>query len=189
MTFNPNREELAWAAGFFDGEGHVRSCMTNTRGGRVQPYRDWFLSISQVHPAVLERFRAAVGGIGTIGGPYKRKNPNAQDVYRFAAGGFHHVQAIGAMLLPFLSPVKVEQFEASLSWRPRTAQAEREYRAQRTVAAWARWREGGSCRRGHPYSEENTYIYLDRPRNRTLYQCKVCANDARRKRRAKARAA
>jgi hypothetical protein len=49
--------ELAWAAGFFDGEG-------STYLGTVSHRKDWnrlTLGVSQVELVPLERFRAAVG--------------------------------------------------------------------------------------------------------------------------------
>ena len=100
-----NREELAWAAGFFDGEG----------GTYIYRSRRLTLTISQIHPEVLHRFKDAIGGLGFFGGPYvKRTQPTAQPWWQFRTSRFEHVQAIIAMLWPFLSSVKREQAKRCL---------------------------------------------------------------------------
>lgn len=55
-----NREELAWAAGFFDGEG----CFSYSKSGQYV-----CVSIGQTVREPLERFKLAVG-LGVIYGPY-----------------------------------------------------------------------------------------------------------------------
>jgi hypothetical protein len=55
-----NQTELAWAAGFFDGEG-CTSLETKSASLKV--------TITQQHPEVLERFISAVG-VGKVYGPY-----------------------------------------------------------------------------------------------------------------------
>ncbi|MDP9320171.1 MAG: hypothetical protein M3P16_03625 [Chloroflexota bacterium] len=59
--------ELAWAAGFFDGEGS-----TIARRDRARPgYRRLVLSVPQaggnIPPEVLVRFRHAILAMGSIG--------------------------------------------------------------------------------------------------------------------------
>ena len=61
-----NNTEIAWAAGFFDGEG-CSSSRANGRGSRNHPS----LHVSQNNRDTLERFQAAVGGVGAI---YERNN-------------------------------------------------------------------------------------------------------------------
>jgi hypothetical protein len=99
-----NREELAWAAGLFDGEGYV--------GVRpVQGTARLFLQVqmTQVDRRVLDRFQSAVMGLGKVYGPYPRGG-NSKPQFRFMTGKFEHSQAIMAMLWNWLSPVKREQF-------------------------------------------------------------------------------
>jgi hypothetical protein len=93
--------ELAWAAGFFDGEG----CASLDRHKAGYSYLT--LSASQKHPAVLERLAAAVGR-GNISGPYKNGGAGGHGYYRWAVKG-KIAEEVADMLLPFLSPVKVEQ--------------------------------------------------------------------------------
>lgn len=62
--------ELAWAAGFFDGEGTI-----TLTGRRAVRHHNFMVAIKQsvgsdaAVPDVLARFQAAVGA-GKIGGPY-----------------------------------------------------------------------------------------------------------------------
>jgi len=90
MAFSPDREELAWAAGFFDGEG----CFSWTKKAA------WGCAvIAQTNRQSLERFRLAVGGIGKIYGPYNFQHQDswsrkAQWVFRVSRR--EHVQAVAA---------------------------------------------------------------------------------------------
>ena len=102
-----NRDEIIWASGFFDGEG-------NARYREIQTTKVPIVQISQTDRGLLERFQKAVLGLGTIRGPYKHKNPNAKPYFRYYVGNFESVQAIAAMLWPFLSPAKRAQFKSTL---------------------------------------------------------------------------
>lgn len=97
------REELAWAAGFFDGEG----CTSATRHSVV-------LSISQLLSNVdcLIRFRDAIG-FGKLHGPYYHRRtrgglhaPNM----RLHITNFEQVQATMAMMWLWLGPAKKRQY-------------------------------------------------------------------------------
>src|SRR5882672_1246167 len=135
-----DREELAWAAGFFDGEGHIGSHVGKLRGRYTR--RDLQISISQTDRWVLDRFRESVGGLGRVGGPLVRsyRNPNEHDVYQYQIARFEHVQAIIAMLWPWLSPIKKVQAAAALT-------ATRARTTHKTV-----------CNHGHPRTPANTYV-------------------------------
>ena len=90
--------ELAWAAGFFDGEGHVRK----KKGKYVTLGR---LQVSQKTTECLERLSKAVGNVGTIGGPYHSKNP----VYFWSLSDTSEVDRVLTSLWPYLSGPKREQ--------------------------------------------------------------------------------
>lgn len=83
--------ELAWAAGFFDGEGST--WCSKTLG----------LTVSQVERSPLERFLLAMEGRGKITGPYKN-NP----ILRYAVYG-PNAQRCLMLLWPFLSEPKRRQ--------------------------------------------------------------------------------
>lgn len=108
----PNALELAWAAGFFDGEGST--CIT-----RHQPKNQHatatviLVSVKQTDREPLERFRAAVGGIGVINGPYERNGNKPYWTYK--SSGYARVQAIVAALWRFLSTPKREQARCALT--------------------------------------------------------------------------
>ena len=85
------REELAWAAGFFDGEG----CFSYTQAGRYG-----CATIGQTEREPLERFLRAVG-VGVVYGPYKRTYPgrlSKKPWYDYRAQTQETVQAVVAML-------------------------------------------------------------------------------------------
>lgn len=95
--------ELAWCAGFYDGEGCTFVDAGNVIG----------VMISQVDRRTLDRFRAATG-IGTVYGPYEKKNPNEQPYYVFRARR-HKAEQVISKLWPMLSEPKREQIEHILS--------------------------------------------------------------------------
>jgi len=100
--------DLAWAAGFFDGEGSV-SVHRDRRPGRAVVVH---LDIEQVDPRPLVRFRAAVGRPGAITLRPARA-PNRRAIHRVYMG---HSEAIATLqaLWPYLSEPKREQAERVL---------------------------------------------------------------------------
>jgi hypothetical protein len=103
-----SREELAWAAGFVDGEGHFGFHPTNVKkisGTAV-------LDANQIDRRVLDRLRRYLG-MGHINGPYKYRK-NDSPIYTFRIYGFEHVQAAVAMLWPWLGEVKKLQAKTAL---------------------------------------------------------------------------
>lgn len=95
--------ELAWSAGFVEGEG----CWYSTKNGNNTSYPRF--TISQVDPQVLNRFRDAVG-VGTVRGPrFYKDRPNNRPCYEYTIWGLEKVQAVTAMLWSFLGPIKRAQ--------------------------------------------------------------------------------
>jgi hypothetical protein len=97
---NNNEIELAWAAGFFDGEGHVRS-KKDANGRRAE------MQVAQKTRECLERLQKAIGGVGTIGGPYHSRNP----VYFWYLTKTPEVDRVLTILWPYLSGPKRTQAE------------------------------------------------------------------------------
>lgn len=94
--------ELAWAAGFFDGEGTTTG---DAKAGRPRT----FLSVAQSgDPDLLHRFQSAVGGLGRVNGPWA-KSRGYRPQYAYQIHGFEAVQAVIAMLWPWLGETKREQ--------------------------------------------------------------------------------
>src|SRR6266404_5019609 len=112
MSYTPNREELAWSAGLFDGEGWVGYTGVSRRGGH-----QFSLVVNQVDRRVLDRFAAAVG-VGHVSGPRlsaRHDGYHRQPQYRYAVGSHPQVQAVCALLWTWLSPVKRAQFREALT--------------------------------------------------------------------------
>jgi hypothetical protein len=135
-----SQEELAWAAGFFDGEGHV-GCHKHG-SSKQQTYYRMSLSIAQSDRRVLDRFQKAVD-CGVVRGPYKH-GKNRIDYFMFNCQAKNDVHQIYNLLRPYLSIVKSLQFM-------NTFQQFNEYRLgahERHVSAGVkasdvRWHEGG----------------------------------------------
>ena len=98
--------ELAWAAGFFDGEGYVGSMSLRVRPAKGRARAVLTMEISQVDERPLLRFAAAVG-CGSINRRAVR-NPRWRQQWRWRAVGGTAEQALCA-LLPYLSAPKREQ--------------------------------------------------------------------------------
>ena len=107
--------ELAWVAGFFDGEGYIGA-------GGSPGKRTIEMSIAQAGtaglPATLTRV-ALVVGVGRLRGPRMLANPWSKlPQYVWCAKSFEDVQFAVALLWPWLGPVKRAQArEALLRYR------------------------------------------------------------------------
>ena len=104
----PDLAELAWAAGFFDGEGSTMAKSDSDRPG----YHQLVITVPQSGrdgvPEVLLRFQRAVLGLGVI------EPADAKSVYRWRARGFVDAQATIALLWRFLDDVKRDQAAAAM---------------------------------------------------------------------------
>jgi hypothetical protein len=106
----------AWAAGFFVGEGWI-SCRLPTPSNRYSQLR---LGITQASrhgvPAALERFRAAMDGLGSVLGPYVPTSPwSRQPQYRWQIGNERGARIVIRSLWPWLDQRKRAQATAALS--------------------------------------------------------------------------
>jgi hypothetical protein len=145
-----NREALAWAAGFFDGEGSTLLSTKHQVSITVGQSGDEGL-------AILERFNQSVGSIGKVRGPYRTRSAVHKPVYVFAVHGFERTQAIIAMLWPWLTEPKREQ-------------------ASSRLAAYVQhisfgYRNGVICIRGHKIVDG------DRDGAGRLVRCRWCTRD------------
>jgi hypothetical protein len=101
--------QIAWAAGFFDGEGSTIAYLPNkkSRYQRLQAAVPQSGHGGDV-PEVLQRFRTAALGMGTIAGP------NEYGIYLWKAQGLEETQATIALLWRFLGDVKRSQATAAV---------------------------------------------------------------------------
>jgi hypothetical protein len=104
--------ELAWAAGFFDGEGTITAFID--KAGKNYKYSVIKLQVRQVDKRPLERFIKAVGIKNNwIYGPYTRPGVG-QRIYTIQFATFERVQACVAILWKYLSEPKKEQYKRAL---------------------------------------------------------------------------
>jgi len=96
--------ELAWAAGFFDGEGSI--CAWHSVNTTTVT-----LEVGQVSRIPLDRFQKAVA-IGSVNGPYKGKS-GRKDFYKWVTNGPKNVGDVVEKLLPYLcEPKRTQIWEA-----------------------------------------------------------------------------
>ena len=97
--------ELAWAAGFFDGEGTTGTECYVPGLGRGAPRLRLALSAPQVDPRPLQRLSAALG-VGSLS--LRPARGNARPIWRWRCNGGAAERALSA-LWPYLSEPKREQ--------------------------------------------------------------------------------
>lgn len=107
---------VAWAGGFFVGEGWI-GC---TRATVATPWPQLQASIAQAGletaPAILERFRAAVEGLGSITGPYVPPSAwSRQPQFRWSIGSASGTRRVLDLLWPWLDARKREQARLALA--------------------------------------------------------------------------
>ena len=86
--------ELAWAAGFYDGEG---GCYVRKACG----YGSLQLAVAQADTQPLARFQAAVGGFGWII-PLSPTSISTKQCYKWYMYGRARIEAVTGMLWPYL---------------------------------------------------------------------------------------
>jgi hypothetical protein len=102
------REDIAWAAGLFEGEGCCYLRKRNDRQGRYVR-----MEVAMTDRDVIERFAQAVG-FGKVDGPWGPYGRGTLPVFRWTVAGFERVQAAAAMVWPWLSPRRREQVRDTL---------------------------------------------------------------------------
>lgn len=132
-------QELAWAAGFYDGEGSsfARLSQENTRGRSIQA------RVGNTNPCVLVRFQQALGGLGKIYGPYQRRHPHRQ-FHEWRVCDYEGVWQFATLLMPYLSGEKSHQLASAMMdfGKPKPTIVDI-HRSQT------------HCLRGHPLSGDN----------------------------------
>src|SRR5256885_5089388 len=176
-------EELAWAGGFFDGEGSAYLLKHRTHKAHLVPEVYVPQSGHNGIPSPLFRFRAALDGAGIINGPrnYKLWTPS----YRWRTSALLVVPLVLHRLWPFIGDVKRSQAAAVL----RVANTQRDLARGNPAfgAAGSRY-----CRRGHDKAAARIRPYRGRGGNQRksdLSQCLVCVREDARARRASKNAA
>ena len=93
-----SREDIAWAGGLFEGEGSFY--IVRWKDGSHSPRAVAKVSMTDLDS--VERFARSVG-IGKARGPYgDKRTANRKPLYTWEVTGLEKVQAVVAMLWPFL---------------------------------------------------------------------------------------
>jgi hypothetical protein len=117
--------QLAWAAGFFDGEG----CTYLGKHGR-QGLSTPCCEVNQIHCEVLHRFQVAVGGLGSMRLRPDTTNKRPNTMWSFYTRNWRSTQAVLTLLWPHLDVVKRAQaarvfaaYQAQATTNPKLGQA------------------------------------------------------------------
>ena len=153
---NIETNSLHWVAGFLEGEG----CFHRTKNTDV--HGSISVAVSQVQLEPLERLQKLVGK-GNIH-KYSQGKINQNDFYRWQVCG-KNAQDLMQLVYVLMSPKRQGQIKVCLDWY--TTRPKRNYVRFKAT----------HCRRGHPFTEGNAYIFPDGSRR----NCKVCADLSRSK--------
>jgi hypothetical protein len=104
-----NTHELAWAAGFFDGEG-TSTFGVNSKGSRVLQ-----LAIAQCYSEPLLRFKQAVLNSGHIHSGYNNQGGSGKSYSKLRISTFQDVQMSIILLWPYLSSIKKRQYKEKVN--------------------------------------------------------------------------
>ena len=102
------QEELAWAAGFIDGEGHFGLHVTKGRPTDTRQYASPELTVAQCDRRSLDRLQKILG-LGVVGGPYKKDNEKWRASYLFYITGLEKTEKAAKLVWCWLGEVKQEQ--------------------------------------------------------------------------------
>jgi hypothetical protein len=167
MAWTARDIELAWAAGFFDGEGSIGAVRDNKNGRRISIQMSVAQSGSDdAPPASLERFHRAV----EVGKIYKRAPEDgrlgSKPMWYWRASNVDDTKTAIRLLRPFVIE-KLDQIAEAAALR---SEWEGLY-ADRQLF----------CKRGHEFTPDNTYTYENRNSRPRL--CRTCnAENTRRSR-------
>ena len=164
-------EQLAWAAGLFDGDGSTYFAKHRTHPG----YRTAEIAITQSSiagvPDVLSRFRTVIGNIGHVGGPYGG-DATHDPVYRLKVYRLTEIETVISRLRPWLGPVKRAQAEAvivAVAAQPALARGNPAWGSHKT-----------HCVKGHEYARARIRPFRSRSggtQRRPSKQCLACVRE------------
>ncbi len=170
-------EEVSWAAGLFDAEGCVSLGPHRTHDGYATIEAALTQASTEPISPVLRRFKQAVGGVGSIYGPYTQSSAR-QPVFRWKLQRATEVAAVVEAMRSSLGPVKVAQADRALAvvaMQPPLPRGNPSWGAHKT-----------HCIHGHEYAVARLRSYRSRGVGRVRRenaQCLVCARDQARAKR------
>lgn len=102
----PTTQDLAWVAGFLEGEGSFFVNRQNKKRSDGTPYvyESWIVKASQVNREPLERLQQMFGGsLCVMGGPSRaRYNPNRRPAWQWVLSG-SNAKLLTGLLMPQMS--------------------------------------------------------------------------------------
>lgn len=109
-----DREQLAWAAGFFDGEANFITCKHNK-----DRTKRFIIQVGQKHPEVLERLqtifpKSKISGPYIHRGKYRFPKKSYPTYYRWAVNDFEYAQFVVGCVWPWLDIIKQKQIKSAL---------------------------------------------------------------------------
>ena len=148
--FDNKSQAWAWAAGLFEGEGHIAHGQY-TRTHRAYPAYRRQLVLGMTDRDCVERFCSVVG-VGRV--KFRpAKKAEWSDVWRWECSRWEHIEMVLKKMLPYLGERRTAKAEELLANPARYANAPRKTH----------------CLRGHELSGENLYVSPDGRRN-----CREC---------------
>lgn len=107
-----SREDVIFAAGLFEGEGCFSGAYPYKRKSGNVIYSNPEARLTMTDKEVVEKFQKAIG----FGKIYYVKPQKAhwKEAWKWAVGDFEHVQALGAMLWPWLGTRRRTQFMTAM---------------------------------------------------------------------------
>lgn len=148
-----HREELAWAAGFLDGEACFKFYTANNDKGRGR----LAVTVAQVRREPLDRLATLFGG--TVRGPYGPYQNSKQAHFQWDTSSYERAETVIESIWPWLSDPKREQ----------ALQAIEEYKNRRPGKPHTNILKT-TCIRGHDLTNTDN-IYQPPKGGR---QCKLC---------------
>lgn len=149
-----------WAAGLFEGEGSI----VLRRGRRAAQ-----LALGSTDEDVVRRFHEVVGA-GIIYGPVCK--PKRKPMWYWACYHRRDVRRILDLLLPFLGRRRSARAAEALRRLPALDEAVAASNLVGRLAAARAKRSATHCKRGHPFTPENTYWYAG------FRNCRECRRSA-----------
>lgn len=147
---------LHWIAGFLEGEG----CFARTKN--KEKFGSIAIQANQVQKEPLERLQKFVGCGNIHKYNHKKDKVNQNDYYRWQVCG-PNAESLMKLIYVLMSPKRQAKIKECLDWY--TTRPKRNYVRFKST----------HCRRGHPFSEGNTYIYPDGSRR----GCEICTQLSR----------
>ncbi len=174
-------QELAWAAGFYDGEG----CTGIWRRG-ANGWPCIVVKVGQVDPSSLHRMKAAFG-CGSVTGPFVRSkyNPRSKPIHQFNISNFEQAQAAIAMMWKWLGVPKREQATGRLRAVAEWEAARGDFGKARSARSRRVTGERSCAKSGHPKPNKGRCLECQKSRQSSP-EYMAWAREYQRKRRAKA---